>query len=220
MGLDFYAPRYVVFNSILAEYGRTILVVENERISNTTLDRILLSTDYTHRIWYVPTFVGGFEVGPFFKLNYQSGFENRHQIIRFNTGIKLFDGVYIKDLHLNAFSEKDFALNIESENYGWESGIRLEYKVNENTKFYYFTNFRHYLYSSAPQSYNPLYQLEIEARVDTKLYKKLAIAPFIKYYALQGRHISQTGSNLFVGFSLSFGYTFLDATKKQELMPL
>ena len=220
LGLDFYAPRYVVFNSILAEYGRTILVVENERISNTTLDRILLSTDYTHRIWYVPTFVGGFEVGPFFKLNYQSGFENRHQIIRFNTGIKLFDGVYIKDLHLNAFSEKDFALNIESENYGWESGIRLEYKVNENTKFYYFTNFRHYLYSSAPQSYNPLYQLEIEARVDTKLYKKLAIAPFIKYYALQGRHISQTGSNLFVGFSLSFGYTFLDATKKQELMPL
>ncbi len=220
LGLDFYAPRYVVFNSILAEYGRTILVVENERISNTTLDRILLSTDYTHRIWYVPTFVGGFEVGPFFKLNYQSGFENRHQIIRFNTGIKLFDGVYIKDLHLNAFSEKDFALNIESENYGWESGIRLDYKVNENTKFYYFTNFRHYLYSSAPQSYNPLYQLEIEARVDTKLYKKLAIAPFIKYYALQGRHISQTGSNLFVGFSLSFGYTFLDATKKQELMPL
>lgn len=220
LGLDFYAPRYVVFNSILAEYGRTILVVENERISNTTLDRILLSTDYTHRIWYVPTFVGGFEVGPFFKLNYQSGFENRHQIIRFNTGIKLFDGVYIKDLHLNAFSEKDFALNIESENYGWESGIRLEYKVNENTKFYYFTNFRHYLYSSAPQSYNPLYQLEIEARADTKLYKKLAIAPFIKYYALQGRHISQTGSNLFVGFSLSFGYTFLDATKKQELMPL
>ncbi len=220
LGLDFYAPRYVVFNSILAEYGRTILVVENERISNTTLDRILLSTDYTHRIWYVPTFVGGFEVGPFFKLNYQSGFENRHQIIRFNTGIKLFDGVYIKDLHLNAFSEKDFALNIESENYGWESGIRLEYKVNENTKFYYFTNFRHYLYSSAPQSYNPLYQLEIEAREDTKLYKKLAIAPFIKYYALQGRHISQTGSNLFVGFSLSFGYTFLDATKKQELMPL
>ncbi|MCX2717243.1 hypothetical protein OQH61_05775 [Helicobacter sp. MIT 21-1697] len=221
LGLDFYAPRYVVFNSVLAEYGRTILVVDNkQRISNTTLDRILLSTDYTHRIWYVPTFVGGFEVGPFFKLNYQSGFENRHQIIRFNMGMKLFDGVYIKDLHLNAFSEKNFTLKVESENYGWESGIRLEYKFNEDTKFYYFTNFRHYLYSSAPESYNPLYQLEIEARVDTKLYKKLAIAPFIKYYALQGRHISQTGNNLFVGFSLSFGYTFLDATKKQELMPL
>lgn len=51
LGLDFYAPRYVVFNSTLAEYGRTILVREDEKISNTTLDRILISTDYTHRIW-------------------------------------------------------------------------------------------------------------------------------------------------------------------------
>ena len=110
LGLDFYAPRYVVFNSTLAEYGRTILVRENEKISNTTLDRILISTDYTHRIWYIPTFAGGFEIGPSIKANYQTGFENKRQITRLNAGIKLFDGVYIKDLHLNAFSEKDFAL--------------------------------------------------------------------------------------------------------------
>lgn len=216
LGVDFYAPRYVIFNSALAEYGRTILVRGNERINNTTLDRILISTDYTHRIWYVPTFVGGFEVGPFLKANYQSGFEDRRQIVRLNAGAKLFDGVYLKDLHINIFTEEDFAKSTASKNYGWESGIKIEYKFSKDSKFYYYTNLRHYLHSSAPESYNPLYQLEIEARVDTKLYKKLAIAPFVKYYALQGRYIDEIGSNLFIGFSLSFGYTFLYATKRTE----
>lgn len=216
LGLDFYAPRYVVFNSALAEYGRTILIRDDVHINNTTLDRILISTDYTHRIWYVPTFAGGFEIGPFVKANYQSGFQNRRQIVRFNTGMKLFDGVYLKNLHINAFSERDFAISTASENYGWEGGITLEYKFNTNSKFYYFTNLRHYLYSSAPETYNPLYQLEVEIRLDTNLYKKLSIAPYVKYYALQGRHIREKGSNLFIGFSLAFGYVFLDATKKQN----
>ena len=219
LGLDYYAPRYVIFNSALAEYGRTILMRTDENISNTTIDRILLSSDYTHRIWYVPSFVGGFEVGPFIKANYQSGFENVRRITRFNAGLKLFDGVYLKDLHLNAFSERDFALLTEAENYGWESGIKAEYKFENGSKLYFFTNFRHYLYSSAPESYNPLYQLEAELRLDTNLYKKLTIAPFVKYYALQGRHIPEKGSNIFVGFSFAFGYTFLDATKRQELLP-
>ncbi|TLD97877.1 hypothetical protein LS71_002370 [Helicobacter jaachi] len=220
MGLDFYSARFVFFNSALAEYGRTTLVRGNERISNTTIDRILLSTDYTHRIWYVPTLVGGFEVGPFIRANYQTGFENRRQITRLNMGMKLFDGIYVKDLHLNAFTEKDFGLQRSAENYGWEGGIRFEYAFSPDSKLYYYTNFRHYLHSTADDLYNPLYQLEFEVRVDTKLYKKLSLAPFIKYYALQGRHIDQLGSNVFVGFSLSFGYVFLDATKKQELEPL
>lgn len=219
LGIDFYAARYVFFNSFLAEYGRTAITSQSERITNTTLDRILVSTDYTHRIWYVPTFAGGFEVGPFIKANYQSGFENRRQITRLNVGAKLFDGVYLKDVHVNAFGEKDFAKATASENYGWEGGITIEYKPSKDSKFYYYTNFRHYLKSSAPQSYNPLYQLEIEVRMDTKLYKKLAVAPFVKYYALQGRYIDSLGSNIFIGFSLSFGHIFLDATKKPDIPP-
>lgn len=217
MGFDFYAPRYVVFNTITADYGRTIITPENKkRVDNTSIDRILVSTDYTHRIWYIPNFAGGFEVGPYIKLNYQTGFDNPQQILRFNSGMKLFDGVYLKDFHLNAFGEKDFVLATNSENFGWESGLTLEYTFGEQSKFYFFTNFRHYLYSSAPQNYNPLYQIEAEVRLDSKLYKKLSIAPFVKYYALQGRHIPETGSNLFMGFSLAFGYTFLDATKNPE----
>ncbi len=216
LGYDFYAPRHVVFNSILAEYGRTTLARGNERITNTTLDRILISTDYTHRIWYIPSFAGGFEIGPFLQATYQSGFENRRQITRLNAGIKLFDGIYLKDFHINIFNEKDFARSTESENYGWESGIKIEYKINKDSKFYYYTNLRHYLHSSAPDTYNPLYQLEMEMRVDTKLYRNLSIAPFIKYYLLQGRYIQEQGSNLFVGFSLSFGYVFVDGTKRSE----
>lgn len=219
LGIDYYAARFVIFNSGLAEYGRTIISRDNGRINNTTLDRILLSTDYTHRIWYIPTLAGGFEVGPFMKLTFQSGFETVRQITRLNAGVKLFDGVYLKDLHINAFSERDFALETRSENYGWEGGIKLEYKFNDYSKFYYFTNFRHYLHSSAAENYNPLYQLEMEARIDTKIYKKLAIAPFVKYYALQGRHIRAKGSNFFIGFALSFGHVFVDATRRNDPPP-
>ena len=97
LGIDFYAPRYVVFNAINADYGRTILYPQNmPRIDNTTIDRIILSSDYTHRIWYIPSFAGGFEIGPYLKFNYQtefappSGFD-RKQIVRFNGGMKFFD---------------------------------------------------------------------------------------------------------------------------------
>lgn len=219
-GLDFYAPRYVVFNSIFAEYGRTILMRDNERITNTMVDRIILSTDYTHRIWYVPSFVGGFEVGPFGKASYQSGFENKQKITRLSAGAKLFDGIYLKDFSVSGFAEENFTENISAASYGWEGRIDMEYKINEDSKFSYYTNLRHYLYSSTPDTYNPLYQLEVEIRLDTKLYNKLAIAPFVKYYALQGRHISKLGSNLFIGFSLSLKHTFVDATKRQNYSSL
>lgn len=220
LGIDFYAPRYVIFNSIDADYGRTIIYPKNEpKISNRTSDRIILSSDYTHRIWYIPRFIGGFEIGPFIKLNYQTEFDppaehDRRQIVRGNGGIKFFDGLYLKDLHLNIFGEKDFAITTASESLGWEGGIKIEYALNKYSKIYYYTNFRHYIHNSAPATYNPLYQLEIELRVDSKFYKKTALAPFVKYYALQGRDIKQTGSSLLLGFSFSLGYTFIDATKK------
>lgn len=63
LGIDFYAPRYVVFNSINADYGRTIIYPKGEaKIDNRTIDRIVLSSDYTHRIWYIPRFIGALKL--------------------------------------------------------------------------------------------------------------------------------------------------------------
>lgn len=219
MGIDYYAARYVIFNAATADYGRTTLLRPQERINNTTIDRIILSTDYTHRIWYIPTFAGGFEIGPYARASFQTGFENPRKITRVNAGIKLFDGTYIKDLYLNGFVEKDFASLTQADNYGWELGLRFEYKFHDKSRFYSLTNFRHYLNSTAQPSFNPLYQLELEVRVDSKIYEKFALAPFIKFYALQGRYMPSLGSNLVVGFSMSFGHIFLDATRRQEIAP-
>lgn len=220
LGVNYYAPRYVVFNNASGDYGKNIYKPKNEpRFENKTLDRIILSTDYTHRIWYVPTFAGGFEIGPSARILYQTQFEpaigfDRRQIVRFSGGFKLFDGVYIKDLHLNAFSENDFAKTSQYQSFGWESGIKFEYKFSKDTKLYYYTNYRKYVFNADNTPYNPKHQLEIEVRFDSNLHDRLSVAPFVKYYALQGENIPRTGINVYIGIAFAFGHTFLDATKK------
>ncbi|RDU55080.1 hypothetical protein CQA49_00955 [Helicobacter sp. MIT 00-7814] len=221
LNMDYYTPNFVIFNSLLAEYGRTIIFPKNApSVDNKTLDRILLSSDYTQRLWEFDSFLGFsswyFELGPYSKLAYQTEFVasstlGRRQIVRANIGVKLFSGLVLKDFALTLFGEKDFNPNIQAQSLGMELGMVYEKKFKNSGKLYYMLNARDYIFSTTSSAYDPKYSLEFELRYDLSLYKNLNIAPFMKVYALQGKYFDRSGSNVMLGMVFSFGKILREA---------
>lgn len=220
---DYYASRFVFFNSLLAEYGQTIIFATNDspRVSNKTIDRILLTTGYTHRIWKLENIRGGEklggEIGPFVSLSLQSEFTPspnlpyRKKYLRLSVGARLFDSKYIQNLHLNLFGEDDFSdINHQIQSMGLESGIQLKHSLRDGVDFAGGLYYRQYLLSNYPRERDPSFEVELNLRLDTVIFKNLTISPFLSLYLLKGRYIPQAGTNIFVGVSLGYGKVFKD----------
>ena len=221
LNMDYYSSNFVIFNSLLAEYGQTIIFPKNApSVSNKNLDRIILSSDYTQRIWEFDEFLGiprlYFELGPYSKVSYQTEFVasnefGRRQIVRANLGVKLFSGMVLKDFALTIFGEKDFNPNISAQSLGLELGLAFEKRFKHGGKLYYMMSASDYLYNVSSNAYDPKYYLELEVRYDLNLYKKLSIAPFLKLYMLQGKYFDRSGSNIMTGLVFSFGQVLREA---------
>ena len=212
---NYYAKNFVVFNTIFGEYGRNIIFTPNdEKIDNTTRDRIILSTDYTQKVWNFKKFIGGFDMGPYAQLSYQTQFvkiENRTQIARFGTGLKIFDGKYLKNLYISLFGEQDFTYTKSIQRLGAGLGMRTQYTFSNNAKLVNQINYKHYFLNNDSAQYNPEFELELDIRVETAIFKHFSVAPFLNLYVLKGQNIDKPASNLMVGVSLSYGQTFVDS---------
>lgn len=212
---NYYAKNFVVFNTIFGEYGRNIIFLPNkEKIDNTTQDRIIFSTDYTQKIWNFDNFMGGVNMGPYVQLSYQTQFvkiENRTQIVRFGGGFKIFDGEYFKNLYISLFSEQDFTYPKPIQRLGANMGIKLQYAFNDNTKLVNQINYKHYFFDNYDSKYNPEFEVELDIRVETAIFKHFSIAPFLNLYILKGQNINKPASNFMIGVSLSYGQTFVDS---------
>lgn len=214
---DYFGQNYLWSNALFMEYGKTtIKPAEGEKLTTENADRILLSSDYTLRLWHVKDFLGGFEAGPFVSLAYETEFNSSgdsplKKIIRGNAGAKLFEGKYLKSLFAAGFMEYDFTYPEESTKYGYEAGIGLEYDIREGVKAKFTGTFRDYCYESEKQATDLDYSLELDARMDVLVLKNLSVAPFINYYTAQGKYVGPRGENLYIGITLSFSHMFLAA---------
>ena len=215
----YYARRFVIFNSMAIEYGFTEVKKDNQdAVRNKNLDKFLLSTDYTQRVWEFDWGFESFEVGPYVKFSYQTEFTppediGRKQNFIYMFGAKLFDGTYIKGLYMNVFGEHDANPRIGLNSLGLEMGVELEYKFNENVKFLYLTSYKHYLFHGEDSVVKPQYQLLIETRIDAKLFKGFSIAPMLRYYLIEARDIKVPASNLVIGVSFSFKKILMNSNK-------
>ena len=209
---DYHAQHFVWTNQLLMDYGRTkIRPIEGEKLVNENADRILVQTGYTQRLWKVEDFLGGFEIGPFVDLGYQTEFTKpkhapRTRIWRGTAGVKLFDGKYLKKFYVAAVGEHDMTYDPDSDKLAWESGIELELPVREGVKFKTGALFRDYLHSSHKRSTDLDWELAADARLDVEVYKNLFVAPFISYYTAQGKYVGPRGENVYVGVSVSFSH--------------
>ncbi|MDD3053613.1 MAG: hypothetical protein WCS83_04295 [Endomicrobiia bacterium] len=214
---DLYAPKSFWSNTLLMEYGKTyIRPVGKDEITNENADKILLTTDYTRRLWNIKNFLGGFEAGPFVNIGYETEFDAQEnssikKIIRSMLGAKLFEGKYLKNLYIAGVGEVDYTYEPESTKFAWEAGFKAENPIREGLKVVYFGYYRDYISESKERSTDLDYELELDVRLDVMLYKNLSLAPFINYYTAQAKHFSGIGENLYAGISLSYSTFFKKA---------
>ncbi|MCE3037945.1 hypothetical protein [Helicobacter anatolicus] len=221
---NYYAQNFVIFNTIFGEYGRNIIYPEKQKtIDNTTLDKIIFSTDYTQKIWNFDA-MSGFSIGPYVQFYYQTQLFkqkdiNRINILHLGSGMKLFDGIYIKSFYVNFFGEQNFTYASPVQNLGYNIGATLNYPFNDTTKLTSYINFKHYLYNNYPTNYKPQYEFELKTRLETAIFKYFSVAPFINFYLLKGQTIKNVATNLMIGISLSYGQIYKDSRKKENKSP-
>ena len=214
---DYFAEHFVWGNRLLMDYGKTTLKPTNgEKVTSENADTILFTSSYTHRMWQVENFLGGFEAGPYAALSYETEFNSQKdarlkKVLRAEAGLKIFEGKYIKNLFVAGFAEDDFTYHPASEKYGWQAGLEINQPIREGVKAIYSGLFRDYLHITEKRPIDLDYELTLEARLDVAVLKELSIAPFIQYYTAQGRTVAKRGENLFIGVSFSFSHLFIKA---------
>lgn len=217
MSGDYFGDKFVWANTILAEYGKnTIKPAEGERTVNESVDHIIISTDYTLRLWHIKNFMGGFEAGPFISLAYQTEFNAQadsplKKVVRGSLGAKLFEGKFLKSLYAAGFMEGDFTYPQEAAKYGWETGFKVEVPVRDGVKAQFSGLFRNYLSESVKQQTDIDYEAELDARLDVMLFNNFSLAPFINYYTAQGKYVGPRGQNLYIGISFGFSKILIPA---------
>lgn len=216
---DYHAQHYIWTNELNMDYGRTkIRVLDGENLVNENADTILFTTGYTQRLWKVEDVLGGFEMGPFATVGYETEFTKpehspRRRVLRGKAGWKLFEGKYLKDLYAAVVGERDFTYEPYSTNLAWEAGVKLEAPVREGVTAKLGALYRKYLdHSSTPTPNTNLdWEFSADARLDVQLYKELYVAPFVSYYTAQADAFSARGENVYVGVSVSFSHIFHEA---------
>lgn len=193
-------------NSLFMEYGKTKLKPAGEPSdTNETADQILLTSEYTHKLWQVRHM----DVGPMASVGYQTEFTKnqdapRTQIVRGKAGIKVFNGDIIKDLYLAGVYEYDMTYPEHVSKSAAEAGWRIEYDLREGVHFSTDGYYRKYISFSQYIAEDLEYDLKATARMDVNLTQSLTFGPYITYRRGKARGTHQTASNMMVGVSLSY----------------
>lgn len=211
---EYYKDRIRWNNILLLDYGRvTLRPYDEPKSSNESADKISISTEYTYKSIDIKNFLGGFLIGPFLSLGYQTEFTSPEDAPRYKAllgkgGIRLFEGKYLKDLYIALVPELDFTYPTTSTKYSWEFGIKVEQAITDNTKAIYRAMVRDFFLTKNPNDTDFSYEFEFDARLEMEVWKKFAIAPFVNYYQAKGKSRDRIGSNLYIGVSLSYSKLF------------
>lgn len=195
-------------NNLFAEYGKTKLRPDDgPDVTNETADKILLSTDFSHKTWQY----GEAFIGPFANLAYQTEFEKnddapRTKIARGMTGIKLFDGKYIESLYAAVVGEYDFTYKDDkTSKLAYELGLKAAYPLREGVAFNLDTYFRDYVEYSSYNAKDFEYEYSLKGNMMVDVYGGLKMGPYVQYFRAQDRGSRKYGSSTIVGVEASFG---------------
>lgn len=197
---------YLWTNTVFAEYGKTKLKpMEGPDVVNENSDKILLTTDYSRKVWRLEDA----DVGPFVSAEYQTEFEKNEdapktQILRGKSGIKMFEGKYIKSLYAAAIGEYDFTYSDAVNKYGYEIGLKAEYPLREGVKFDVDTYYRDYLDYSRYQATDFEYELSFTGRMMVDVYDNFAFGPYIQYFQAKDRGSKKEGSSTIIGVVVDY----------------
>lgn len=202
-----YSIKKITWNTgLLLEYGQTTLKPYNApEVINENADNILLSSDLSYSCWKLLNL----KIGPTFRVAYDTEFIARdsipkQNIIRASPGIALFDNDIIKSLYFTGVYEYDFTYEEVNNKFGLEFGGRLEYVPRKGVKLSANGYFREYLSYSAYIPYDLERDLNIALRMDTNMWGKFTMGPYVQYRLAKARGTDVYGSNFMVGISFSY----------------
>lgn len=211
---EYYRERIRWDNILSVKYGKTTLRPFDEpKTRSENADHISLSTDYTYKSTDIKNFLGGFLIGPFASIAYQTEFTRpedapRYKALRGRAGLRLFEGKYLKDFSLAIAPELDFTYPQTATKYAWQAMVKIEHPVNDNAKAVYAASIRDFFLVQHPSDTDISYEFELSAKVEMELMKSFYIAPFVSYYQAQASGFDGIGSNLYLGVSLSYSRLF------------
>ena len=218
---DYFGKHYLWSNGILAEYGKSTIEPADgsDKVTTESVDRIILDTSYTLRLWNVQDFLGGFEAGPYVLAAYETEFNKTadaplKKVLRGEGGAKLFEGKYLKSLYVAGLFEEDFTYPEHSTKLGWTAGFDIHIPIREGVKAMFKGVWRDYLHESVKQATDLDYSLELDARMEVLVWNNFSVAPFINYFTAQAKYGGKPrGQNLYVGVAFSFSKLFKEAKK-------
>ena len=193
-------------NALFMEYGKTKLKpVNGPNTTNESADQILLTSEYTHKVWSYKEL----DFGPFISAGYQTEFTDsqdapRTKILRGKAGIKLFNGNIIKDLYIAGVYEYDMTYSDHVNKSAGEIGWRAEYTLRDGVQFSTDGYYRDYFSYSHYIAEDLKYDLKATARMDVMLMNNLTFGPYISYRQGQSRAADRKASNTQVGVSLTY----------------
>ena len=172
-------------NGLFAEYAKSETTENNLTTESEDKDKILLYTDYTHKVWALEQGV----VGPFAYLGYETEFTTfdlgdksfRTKILRAKVGMKLYDGKYFKQLYIAAVEENDMTYDDNNMKTGAEIGYEFNYPLNPHTTFISDGYYRQFFSSSEKEPTDFEYKVAFNNRIQTQLTGDLYLAPFYNY---------------------------------------
>ncbi len=207
MVLGYKKDKFKWDNSLFMEYGKTTLKPYNEPATTSeNADKILLSSDMSWACWKW----GQFSFGPTVRGAYEtefaaSGDAPRQNLVRANAGMSLFDHPIIKSLYLTGVYEYDFTYSDDKiSKTAAELGWRLEYKLREGVKFHSNGYYREYLSYSSYIATDLERDFNATVRMDTNLWNKFTLGPYVQYRRAKARGADQYGSNFIIGISFNY----------------
>lgn len=204
--LDYNQADYLWSNSLFAEYGKTkIKPVDGPDVTSENSDKILLSTDYSRKVWRF----WDADVGPFARAEYQTEFEKNDdapltKIARGLAGMKMFEGQYIKEFYVAGVGEYDFTYSDHVSKYGYQIGLKAEYPFREGVKFDVDTYFRDFVGYSRYNAKDFEYEFNFTGRMLVNIYNNLAFGPYVQYLRAQDRGSKKYGSSTIIGVAVDY----------------
>ena len=199
-------------NGLFAEYAKSETTENNLTTESEDKDKILLYTDYTHKVWALEQGV----VGPFAYLGYETEFTTfdlgdksfRTKILRAKVGMKLYDGKYFKQLYIAAVEENDMTYDDNNMKTGAEIGYEFNYPLNPHTTFISDGYYRQFFSSSEKEPTDFEYKVAFNNRIQTQLTGDLYLAPFYNYELAQTRGAKSARAQSTFGLSLTYNKSF------------
>lgn len=210
--LTYETSNQVWVNGLFMNYSKNKTTEKGVTTKNEQNDEILLFTDYTHKVWQLEQGI----VGPFAYLGYETEFTDfelngkdyRTKILRAKSGLKLYDGTYLKQLYIAVVEEDDMTYNNDNMKTGGEIGYEFNYPINPSTNFISEGYYRHFFSYSERKDTDFKYKVELNNRIETKLTGDLYLAPFYNYEIAETRGARSARTQSTIGLSLTYNKSF------------